>query len=173
MARLPVRVRRSTLPFCAEEACCAILTATMGATEWRRLVGREVELRRLDAFLDDAASGSNVLLLAGEAGIGKTTLLQAGVDRARMRGFSVVEARPTEAEGRRFDSCLSSRRRTSSLSGRLRTSTSLTLDSAGCVRAPTSARRCGRRWPVFPERSSQQLDLVTFEPHVTARPHAR
>jgi DNA-binding CsgD family transcriptional regulator len=38
------------------------------------------------------------LVLEGEAGIGKTTLWLAGVERAQERGFRVLAARPAEAE---------------------------------------------------------------------------
>lgn len=64
------------------------------------LVGRDDELRRVDAFLDEAVERSRVLVLSGEPGIGKTRLLQAGVERALARGVSVLRARPNEAERR-------------------------------------------------------------------------
>ena len=38
------------------------------------------------------------LLIAGEAGVGKTSLWQAAVDRAQAAGMRVIAARPTEAE---------------------------------------------------------------------------
>jgi DNA-binding CsgD family transcriptional regulator/tetratricopeptide (TPR) repeat protein len=54
-------------------------------------VGRAVELRRLDAVLDRAEQGSpQVVLLAGDAGVGKTRLLLALADRARRRGTRVL-----------------------------------------------------------------------------------
>src|SRR3954447_4310376 len=72
----------------------------MVAVAPRGLVGRDEELRRLDAFVDAAAQGSKVMVLSGEAGIGKTSLLQAALRRARAHDFAVIEARPTEAERR-------------------------------------------------------------------------
>jgi DNA-binding CsgD family transcriptional regulator/tetratricopeptide (TPR) repeat protein len=54
-------------------------------------VGRAVELRRLDAMLDRAEQGSpQVVLLAGDAGVGKTRLLLALAERARRRGTRVL-----------------------------------------------------------------------------------
>ena len=41
-----------------------------------RMVGREAELRRLLALLDDAAAGRPVVaLVSGDAGVGKTRLV--------------------------------------------------------------------------------------------------
>jgi len=39
-------------------------------------------------------AGDAALVLDGEAGIGKTTLCLAGVERAREHGFRVLYARP-------------------------------------------------------------------------------
>ena len=56
-----------------------------------RLVGRDDELARVDPLLEAAGSGDGrVLLLGGDAGIGKTRLLGAIHDRARSRGFTVL-----------------------------------------------------------------------------------
>ena len=54
-------------------------------------VGRAVELRRLDAVLDRAGQGRpQVVLVAGDAGVGKTRLLLAFADRARRHGMRVL-----------------------------------------------------------------------------------
>jgi DNA-binding NarL/FixJ family response regulator len=54
-------------------------------------IGRAAELGRLDATLDRAEQGRpQVVLLAGDAGVGKTRLLQAFADRARGRGMRVL-----------------------------------------------------------------------------------
>jgi DNA-binding CsgD family transcriptional regulator len=54
-------------------------------------IGRAVELGRLDAVLERAGQGSpQVVLLAGEAGVGKTRLLLTLADRARRRGMRVL-----------------------------------------------------------------------------------
>ena len=63
------------------------------------VVGRKDEL---DA-IDDSSSRSKaaaraVMLLSGMAGIGKTTLWNAGVGSAKDRQYRVVTARPTEVE---------------------------------------------------------------------------
>ena len=50
------------------------------------------------AFVDRLIEGSAALVLEGEAGIGKSTLWQAGVQAARERGIRVLVARPAEAE---------------------------------------------------------------------------
>ena len=46
------------------------------------VIGRPGELATIERFLDLLADGWAVLLLEGEPGIGKTTLLRAGVDAA-------------------------------------------------------------------------------------------
>ena len=63
-----------------------------------RVVGREDELARIEAFIDASAEGPRTLLLEGEPGIGKTTLWRAAVDRARERGSRALIARPVAAE---------------------------------------------------------------------------
>ena len=62
------------------------------------IVGREEELSSLQAFVDDARRGPAALVLEGEAGIGKSTLWEAGVEHARAEGFTVLSSRPAEAE---------------------------------------------------------------------------
>ena len=60
------------------------------------LIGRDEELQRVQRFLDGA--GARALLIAGEAGVGKTSLWQAAVGRAEAAGMRAIAARPTEAE---------------------------------------------------------------------------
>jgi DNA-binding CsgD family transcriptional regulator len=62
------------------------------------IIGRENELRFLHSFLDEPIGGLAAALLEGEAGIGKTTLWLAGIERARERGLRVLSSRPAEAE---------------------------------------------------------------------------
>src|SRR5688572_652768 len=62
------------------------------------VLGRDDELRSLEAFLDEEPSGLAVLALEGEAGIGKSTLWSAGIEAARERGMRVLIARPAELE---------------------------------------------------------------------------
>src|SRR3954468_2006529 len=63
------------------------------------VVGRPKDLEAIDRFLDALAGEPAVLLLEGEPGIGKTTLLRAGVEEARRRGVRVLwcAASPSEA----------------------------------------------------------------------------
>ena len=58
----------------------------------RLVVGREVELGRLDHFVRGFGSGSGLVLVGG-AGIGKTTLWEAAVASARAHGVRALVAR--------------------------------------------------------------------------------
>ncbi len=61
------------------------------------LLGREPELARIDALLGAASAGhSEALLVVGEPGMGKTTLLEAA--RARAASFTCLGARGVEVE---------------------------------------------------------------------------
>lgn len=64
------------------------------------LFGRESELRHITAFLDDARSGTAVLVLQGEPGIGKTSLWVRTVSAAKEHGWIVLSCRSAEAEAR-------------------------------------------------------------------------
>jgi len=64
------------------------------------IVGREPELAAVAQLLDGVAGGPAVLALQGEAGIGKTTVWAAGVERARESGFAALVCRPASAEVR-------------------------------------------------------------------------
>jgi predicted ATPase len=62
-----------------------------------QLIGRENELGRLVALLDQAASGEPVVaLVSGDAGIGKTRLIAELAARARHRNFTVLSGRCAE-----------------------------------------------------------------------------
>ena len=61
-------------------------------------VGRDAEIAQIDRFLHDLRAGSRTLLLEGEIGIGKTTLIQHGTELVRSRGYALLAARPVEAE---------------------------------------------------------------------------
>ncbi len=63
------------------------------------IIGREAELDVVRRFLT-AGSGTRVLFLGGEAGIGKSTIWQQALAMAAESGFRVVSSRPTEAEAR-------------------------------------------------------------------------
>ncbi len=63
-------------------------------------MGRERETSQLVAVLDAVAAGEGrLLVLRGEAGIGKTRLLQVLVEHARSRRLQVRTGRATELEG--------------------------------------------------------------------------
>jgi DNA-binding CsgD family transcriptional regulator len=63
------------------------------------LVGREPELAAIEGVLA-AGDGLRVLELAGEPGIGKTTLWQEALARARSDGLRVLAAQPAESEAK-------------------------------------------------------------------------
>jgi DNA-binding CsgD family transcriptional regulator len=62
------------------------------------VIGREEELDTIEAFLARLDDGPAALVLAGEPGIGKTILWEAGLRRARARGARVLACRGVEAE---------------------------------------------------------------------------
>jgi len=62
-----------------------------------QIVAREEDLASVHAFVGEVQAGA-VLVLEGEAGIGKSTLWLAGVERARSRGLRILVSRPAEAE---------------------------------------------------------------------------
>jgi DNA-binding CsgD family transcriptional regulator/tetratricopeptide (TPR) repeat protein len=63
-----------------------------------RLTGRDEDLRLIRSFLADAAARGGVLLLSGEAGVGKTTLLEAAASAATTAGTRVIRAAGAEFE---------------------------------------------------------------------------
>jgi DNA-binding CsgD family transcriptional regulator len=62
------------------------------------VVGRGAELDAIRAFFEPRPERPRALLLEGEAGIGKTTLLAAADEEARRRGWHVLACRPAAAE---------------------------------------------------------------------------
>jgi len=62
------------------------------------LIGRDDELQRVQRFLECVPTGSRSLLIAGEAGVGKSSLWQAAVAAAQAAGMRTLAARPVEAE---------------------------------------------------------------------------
>jgi hypothetical protein len=64
-----------------------------------RTLGRESETRALAEALDRVASGASaIVLIEGEAGIGKTRLLQDALGDARARGMQVIAGRAEQLE---------------------------------------------------------------------------
>jgi predicted ATPase len=62
------------------------------------IVGRDDELRHLRDFVDQLRIQGEPLLLSGDAGVGKTMLLDAAAQYARAQGYRVVHAAGVEFE---------------------------------------------------------------------------
>ena len=62
------------------------------------IVVRGNELAAVSTFLDRGAGGLAALVVEGEAGMGKSTVWEAGVDAAASRGVFVRASRPAHAE---------------------------------------------------------------------------
>jgi DNA-binding CsgD family transcriptional regulator len=65
-----------------------------------RIIGREAGLARLRGLVDRAPLASEVLLVTGEAGMGKTALLADAAGRARSAGLRVLSVTGRESESR-------------------------------------------------------------------------
>jgi DNA-binding CsgD family transcriptional regulator len=64
------------------------------------IIGREAGLARLRGLVDQAPLASQVLLVTGEAGMGKTVLLADAAGRARSAGIQVLSVTGRESESR-------------------------------------------------------------------------
>jgi len=62
------------------------------------LLGRDDELQRLCGLMDRIAQRGGALIVRGEAGIGKSTLLASVSSRARLQGVTVVTTASAESE---------------------------------------------------------------------------
>ncbi len=71
-------------------------TATLPAAS--RLIGRSAELEVLFGLVDRASQGGEALVLRGEPGIGKTSLLQAAGRRAADAGLQVLSTAGVQSE---------------------------------------------------------------------------
>ena len=103
------------------------------------LLGRDRELLAIDAVLERARAGaSGTLALVGEAGIGKTALLEAAAERAE--GMTVLRARGVESEAEvPFASLLELLRPALALMNEIPSPQALALESALALR-PASAQ---------------------------------
>jgi DNA-binding NarL/FixJ family response regulator len=85
-----------------------VVTAEVEPVEGQpQLVGREVELDGLGAWIDDRGALPAALVIEGLAGSGKTTLWRATIERARMAGYRILACRPAGAEIRLAYSAIS------------------------------------------------------------------
>jgi DNA-binding CsgD family transcriptional regulator len=71
------------------------------------IIGRVRELDSLHAFLESAAREPKVMVLEGQAGIGKTTLWSRILEEARSGSFTTLSCRPAESEASLSFSALS------------------------------------------------------------------
>jgi DNA-binding CsgD family transcriptional regulator/tetratricopeptide (TPR) repeat protein len=62
------------------------------------IIGRDPELARLDALLDGLPAGGGALVLHGDAGVGKSTLLARAAAAAARRGVPTVTVTGVQAE---------------------------------------------------------------------------
>ena len=64
------------------------------------IIGREAEFARLRGLVDPVPRASQVLLVLGEAGLGKSVLLADAAERARAAGMRVLSVTGRESESR-------------------------------------------------------------------------
>jgi len=64
------------------------------------IIGRDAALARLRGLVDPAPQASQVLVVTGEAGMGKTMLLADAAGRARLAGLRVLSVTGRESESR-------------------------------------------------------------------------
>jgi DNA-binding NarL/FixJ family response regulator len=77
-----------------------LATARHFPTPPAKLFGREAELQAVSAWIDGIRSAAGSLVISGEAGMGKTALLRAGVALAAGRGWTVLRATPARGDMR-------------------------------------------------------------------------
>ena len=65
-----------------------------------RFIGREAALARLRGLVDPARRAAQVLIVTGEAGMGKTVLLADAAERARSAGMRVLSVTGRESESK-------------------------------------------------------------------------
>lgn len=64
----------------------------------RTVVGRDREFDAIRAFLDAGREDARILLIEGEAGIGKTTLWRGAIEEAREHGYEVLACAGVKSE---------------------------------------------------------------------------
>jgi DNA-binding CsgD family transcriptional regulator len=70
------------------------------AQQFAPIIGRDAGLARLRGLVDPAPQASQVLVVTGEAGMGKTVLLADTAERARLAGLRVLLVSGRESESR-------------------------------------------------------------------------
>ena len=65
-----------------------------------RIIGRETGLTRLHGLVDQVPLAGQVLLVTGEAGMGKTALLEDAAGRARAAGLRLLRVTGRESESK-------------------------------------------------------------------------
>ena len=63
-----------------------------------RLVGRDQDIAVVRAFVDDAARHGGSLVVSGEAGVGKTALIEAAAAYAASSGLRLLRANGAQFE---------------------------------------------------------------------------
>ncbi|GLZ45709.1 hypothetical protein Acsp06_18940 [Actinomycetospora sp. NBRC 106375] len=96
----PALVRLETAVLTPEARPTATPTSASSGTPAEIPLGRDAELARLDAASARVAGGAvELVLVAGEAGSGKTTLVDALADRRIAEGWTVARGRCPEVDG--------------------------------------------------------------------------
>src|SRR5829696_5558635 len=62
------------------------------------LLGRDPEIATIAALLDAEGQQPAAVVFSGDAGIGKSSVVQAGIDMAAARGLTTLVARPSEMQ---------------------------------------------------------------------------
>jgi DNA-binding CsgD family transcriptional regulator len=70
----------------------------VGGGSRQNLIGREQDIETLVSFLDSAARAGGAMLVSGEAGVGKTALLDGAALHAAQRGMRVLRSTGAEFE---------------------------------------------------------------------------
>ncbi|MDI1462852.1 LuxR family transcriptional regulator [Catellatospora sp. KI3] len=71
-----------------------------GAPPGRELFGRDEQITLVRSVIARPGAGFRIVLLTGQAGIGKTAIWEAGVTDAEQRGHAVLQTRACESEAR-------------------------------------------------------------------------
>jgi DNA-binding CsgD family transcriptional regulator len=67
-------------------------------SQQRGLIGRDDQIERLCSFIDSATSGGDAIVVLGDPGIGKSSLLNLAKEHAARTGFTILESAGVESE---------------------------------------------------------------------------